>query len=297
MDRPRWALESGVPSAHVARAALHVASMLDLRGSKLDDARESYWHHATGGTFPPPDLQMGERLLVDCGLVIERDRQLFPAPDLEDLLDGAFEDALATLAVRALESTARSGNTELSTAEALQESLTELVPDPDRREELILALGRRFDDRYRRIVGEIAEEIVVAAARAELVGLGYLDLSRQVRRVSLESDQLGYDVTAPRVSGPRRLLEVKGTTRDPSEDLAIHLSRNEAETGLQFDEWALVVCHVTNVDLQEGDIVGWLMGRDLEGTLPSDVADGRWEQAEISVAGARLRPGFPSAVL
>ncbi len=45
--------------------------------------------------------------------------------------------------------------------------------------------------------------------------MGRSDLARDVRRVSLLSDQLGYDVNAPRVAGPPRLLEVKATTVEP----------------------------------------------------------------------------------
>ena len=56
------------------------------------------------------------------------------------------------------------------------------------------------------------EDLVVDAARAELQQLGHADLACSLCRVSLTSDQLGYDVTAPRVGGPPRLLEVKTST-------------------------------------------------------------------------------------
>jgi hypothetical protein len=70
------------------------------------------------------------------------------------------------------------------------------LPDAQRRQELLLALAQRFDDTHRRLIGEIGEDLVLEAARAELQQVGHADLARSVRRVSLTSDQLGYDVTA-----------------------------------------------------------------------------------------------------
>jgi hypothetical protein len=75
---PAWAGAAGLPTGHAVRAAIHVAATLDERGSRVIDARESYWHKATGGLFAPPDLERGQRLLVDCGLVEERDGTLYP---------------------------------------------------------------------------------------------------------------------------------------------------------------------------------------------------------------------------
>src|SRR5207248_5711403 len=54
-------------------------------GSRVADTRESYWHRATGGLFGPPDLELGERLLIDCRLVEERDGKLYPLLELEQV--------------------------------------------------------------------------------------------------------------------------------------------------------------------------------------------------------------------
>ena len=110
----------------------------------------------------------------------------------------------------------------------------------------MIGLARRFDETLQRLVGDIGEEIVVNAARSELRAMGRPELAREVRRVSLLSDQLGYDVSAPRVSGRPRLLEVKATTAElvgPS--VNAHLSRNEADTGAALADWALVICAIT----------------------------------------------------
>ena len=86
-------------------------------------------------------------------------------------------------------------------------------------------------------------------------GLAECTLTWAVRHLSLESDQLGYDVSAPRIGGPSRLIEVKATTV-PAETIAVYLSRNEAETGLRYPDWSLVVCSVTDAGgAREGEIV------------------------------------------
>lgn len=207
-----WSGPDGVPSRHVLVAALHVASMLDARGSQVEDADESYWHSATGGAFPPPDLRLGERLLVDVGLVDQLAGRLVPSERLLALLAGGIEDALATLLSDSLLVSAPPSIGQSETD--LEKALASVIPDAERREQLLLALGRRFDDSHRRQVGAVGEQVVVNRLRVELDALGYPALARDVRQVSLLSDQLGYDVVAPRIAGPQRLLEVKSTEAD-----------------------------------------------------------------------------------
>jgi len=160
-ELPVWAVAPGLPSPHIARAALHAAAVLDRSGSPVGDARESYWHRATGGLFPEADLRRGEALLIDCGLVQERDGILIPTDELHELLDGSVEAALEVVTARTLMQAAPGWLTGTTPAE-VPEVLEGLVSDPARREELLLALGRRFDDTRQRLLGEIGEELVVA---------------------------------------------------------------------------------------------------------------------------------------
>lgn len=282
----------GLPTPHVIRAALHVASVLDPRGSALADVHESYWRHATGGTFPPADLRSGERLLVACGLVEEREGLLHPRPELLELLSGTTDDAIAHITHCTLAADTTTG--EMPTAPS-DPHLVELVPDPGRREELLLLLKRRFDDIRRREVGAIGEELVVASARDELNELGRTDLAREVRHVSLQSDQLGYDISAPRINGPPRLLEVKATISSTSDnEVVVYLTRSEIEVGLRYPEqWALVVCHVTSVGDRRGDVRGWSHAAALATMLPTDSHSARWETAAVRVSLELLEPGLP----
>jgi hypothetical protein len=289
-EKPATSPASQLPSLHVARAALHVALIVDQRGSRSADAQESYWHHATGGSFAPADLHRGERLLIDVGLLVERDGQLTPTPHLAQLVQGSPADALVVL-IHQLLALTRPAELE---APSVAVQLAELVPDAARHEELLLTLARRFDDTRQRLVGEIGEEMVVNAARTELRNMGRPDLAHEVRRVSLLSDQLGYDVSAPRVTGATRLLEVKATTAGTEgHSLAIHLTRNEADTGTTLPDWALVACHIGNTDQRQGYIVGWCTGQALADLLPVDSPAGRWEQAVVALPLERLLPGLP----
>lgn len=274
-----------IPSAHLVSCAIDAAALLDGPASRVADARESYWHRAAGGAYTPADLRLGERLLIDLGLVIEHDGHLHPTLELEALLDSTFNDVAAALAMRALE----------LGAEREDKRLAEVVPDAKRREELLATLGRRFDDSLRKLYGAIGEELVVVRARAELEELGHVELARAVRHVSLETDQAGYDVSAPRVAGRARLLEVKATSAPVGDVIEVHLSRNEAEVGLRFPDWALVVCSVDDTEHRTGDVLGWISAGVLADRFPHDGERGRWESAAIEIAATELLPGLPTA--
>jgi hypothetical protein len=269
--------------------------VLDQDGSRVVDADESYWRRATGGVYAPPDLRLGQQLLVDVGLVEERDGMLYPTNVLGELVDLADDESAAALAVWVADQTLEAETLE-SAGEALAATLDQLVADPARREQMLVALGRRFDDTYQRLLGDIGEEIVVGAARAELNALGYPQLATAVRRISLATDQAGYDITAPRVMGNARLLEVKATsTAMPT--TSIHLTRNELETGCRYEsDWALVVCRISDVIERKGEIVGWTSGPALSEVAPHDTESGQWESALITVQVDALVPGLPSAI-
>jgi hypothetical protein len=269
---------------------MHVAAIIDARGSPIADALESYWHHATGGRHPPGDLALGQALLVDVGLLLDNGATLRPTPRLAELLAGSADDALAALTAH-VATTAPEIGPELD-----ERAFGDLVPDALRREELLLQLARRHDDEYRAAIGAAGERVVVAQARAELEQLDRPALAREVRRVSLISDQLGYDVHAPRLQGPPRRLEVKATTSPADALIDIFISRNEAHAGESIEGWSLVVCRVTDIDEADGLILGWWSYSDLVKRLPRDVEGGEWRQAKITLSVREARVGLPSAV-
>jgi len=290
VENPEWADAAGLPTAHAVRAALQVASIIDPGGSRVVDARRSYWKHAAGGAMSPSDLRIGERLLIDCALVVERDGALHPTPALPLLLDGTFENAMAYLYGEVLRSVA----TELIPEKRaiIERAVASAISDPARREELLLQLARRFDDTQQKLIGEVGEHIVVASLREELRSLGHEQLARRVHRLSEISDQIGYDINAPRISGSPRLIEVKATTASDGA-VVVHLTRNESDVGERFADWFLVVARVTDVERREGEVVGWCGAVALKSLLPSDTVSSRWEQAQITLALDVLHPGLP----
>lgn len=294
MSRHRWAAETGLPTQYGVRAALHVASVLDARGSRVMDARESYWHHATGGIFGPEDMELGEELLRECGLVEERGDVLFPTEELQALLDGSYQDAVTAVVARALKVTEPDWLSEGEiSSEVGHEKLGVLIEDPRRREEMLIALGLRFDSAVTEAVGEMGEIAVVEHARNELIEMGHLELAREVRRVSLLSDQLGYDVVAPRVIGNERLLEIKTYVGKESDPISFFLSRNEARVGMRYEDWSLVFCRATSSDAPSADVVGWVPFESVKDLLPEDSSNGRWEVAHVTIPGHLLNPDIP----
>jgi Domain of unknown function (DUF3883) len=232
----------------------------------------------------------GERMLIDVGLVREADNRLYRTPELAALLDVDEPQALAELAAIAAVTLAVDP---ANLADGGDGDLEALVPDETRRRELLLALGQRFDDTHRRLVGEIGEELVVAASRQQLEALGHHRLAEQVRRVSLRSDALGYDIVAPRVVGQPRLLETKATTA--VEELSFFISRNEIAAGARNPEdWFLVACRVADVERREGEIVGWCPHATLEPHLPIDRGAGAWSSVEITLDRSPLYAGLPA---
>lgn len=274
---------------HIASAALHVAAILGQASTPVVVARESYWRRATGGVFSVPDLILAEDLLVAAGFIIRTGDSLTITPLLDNLLDADEGDAVEVLAVSLLGERAPADNAERAERCA---TLDELIDDPVRREALLLALGRRWDDQHRQEIGAIGEEVTAGLARDELAALGRPDLAGAVRRVSLVSDQLGYDVVAPRVGAPPRLLEVKSTTSAAAE-AHVFLSRGEADAGSRLEDWALVVCVVQDIVSRTGELVGWCQRVDVEHLLPADVPGSRWQSVAIEVERLALRPGMP----
>jgi hypothetical protein len=284
-----WALASGLPSRHVARAARRVASLIEPRGSLRADMRRSYQRHASGGLYPEDDLIRAERMLVDVGFVREDGDRLYRTPELAPLLDTDESQALAELAAIA----AATLTIDPADLAECNRDLEALIPDEARRRELLLALGQRFDDTHRRLVGEVGEGLVLAASRQQLQDLGHGRLADQVRHVSLRSDALGYDIVAPRVVGQPRLLEIKSTRATAG--LSFFISRNEiAAGGRNPDDWFLVVCRVTEVERREGEILGWCPHATLEPHLPDDRGMGEWQSVEITLDPGLLYAGLPA---
>lgn len=294
--RPAWTLPSGIPPAHLVRAALRSGSLIDAYGSQVPAARTAYLLYPSDALYPPEDLRLGERLLLDCGLLLQQGDLLFPTDQLKGLLAVDEAEASSILFERAVLAILDRGFVDDVDGALPPDALLvaeKLIADLDRREAFLLALGRKHDESIRAALGLRGEEFVAGWARDELTDLGLDDLAADVRCLSEFSDQLGYDVVAPRLGGKRR-LEVKTSARQSDGLFHFYVSRSEIDVGLGDQDWALVACQVHEGDAIE--LVGWCRAQTLEPYLPLDGEGARWMSAELDIPTTLLERGLPPAV-
>ncbi len=289
-----------VPTAHLLRAAIRAGSVLDRDGAPVTAVRSSYLQLPTGGLYRYEDLMAGEALLIEAGLVQLEDECLYPSPCLSQILTLGEQDAselllsvrLAACSPLWLQLAVQENMLAPEVIPSAQaEVLAGIIHDQDRREALLLALGRRHNPETNIKLGEIGEELVVAESKAQLCAAKREDLAARVQRVSLISDQLGYDVIATDLSGRSRRMEVK-TTGGLSNIVRVFLTRNEAEVGLRDPSWAMVVCQANNEE--DARIVGWCSANDLRPLLPIDSNPStRWMSVALTLHQDTLSPGLP----
>ena len=171
------------------------------------------------------------------------------------------------------------------------DTVLESMFSSEERDALLLAAAEKYDDSAQRALGEAAEESVVTACRALLAERGRGDLARKVRRVSLISDSVGYDIQSPDLSGSECRLEVKCFRgRHPR----FYITRNEFEVGLRLPRWYLVLCRAGPNSFPS--VVGWTTLTPLVGKMPSDLdKSARWQSAKVQCSESELRPGLPIA--
>jgi hypothetical protein len=287
-----------LPTGFLLQAAHWVSRLLADTPSTQLDLSNAYLTVPTGGIFGVDDLRRGQQLLIESGLVEQHRELLAPTEGLSGLAALNQEEANVALLLRILE---RRRPTWLFTCLRPDGVAVDLLPenvvrtfhqlrlDPDQREALLLAAGRRVDPNENTRLGAAGEEHVASLARRELIDRGRSDLAHRVQRVSLISDQLGYDISAPGPDGRSRHWEVK-TTRARFRCHVV-LSRNEADTGARDRAWALVVCREVE---SRTTLLGWCRMGTLEQYLPADPRpEARWLSVEFTMADQELAEGLP----
>jgi hypothetical protein len=101
--RPVWSLSSGLPPAHLVRAAIRAGSLIDAHGSPIPAARSAYLLYPSDALYPPEDLRFGEQLLLDCGLLREEDGHLHPTSELGVLVRLEDDEATSIVFERTLQ--------------------------------------------------------------------------------------------------------------------------------------------------------------------------------------------------
>ena len=143
-------------------------------------------------------------------------------------------------------------------------------------------------------IGEAGEILCVAYERARLRSAGRDDLAERVRRVSVESDAYGYDVTSfvgsactlPEVPSSSVLrIEVKASTHVREGRFQFFVTANEWATALEYQEgYRFDLWEIEDADIQRpvGRLRAVLAVADLMATLPENrSAIARWTNAEV----------------
>lgn len=290
-----------LPTLHLLRSALKAALVCDAVGVETAVLHQSYLRLPTGGMYHYEDLEKGEHLLIQCGLLTSNGGALYPSEQLRALKGLPSDEASQILLALAAQQSpplwlhiAVHGETVWSEliSDADEQVLSQVIPDPDQREAFLLALANRFQSTPAMRLGELGECAVVNLSRQELANAGRSDLAALVQRVSLISDQLGYDVVAPTLRGKPRRMEVKTTSSGVQTHFEIYLSRNEAAVALRDPSWALVLCRVC--DPSSAEVVGWCRAEAFAPALPCDKHPrGRWTQAKLQLDREKLKEGLP----
>lgn len=292
----------GVPSRRELVAVYWAGRVLRREGLTRQDAHDSYRTLPLAGRLDLTDLHDAEELLISQCLAVRLDDRLIPDQRLRRICQLDESIALELLLAAILEQSAplwlrtAAAGPELRDdliPEAVETLVASVVEDPARREAFLLARGRKVEAAQRAAIGALGEEAVVVAAKTELIQLGRHDLAEQVAQVSLISDELGYDVTAPTLSGRTRRLEVK-TTGAAGSAVTIFISRTEASVGLADSDWSLVVCEL-QADA-DASVVGWVSASSIHDQLPINPhPEGRWENARLRLLIGSLNAGLPPA--
>lgn len=289
------------PTAYQLQAAVLAGRVLDQAGNSETSLATSYDQLATGGLYRSQDLQAGHALLRRAHLVMVDGNNHVPTQTLLSLC-GLPDDVAAELLLQELmveepplwlyaavvDDEVRWENV----PEADQEALEQLLGDATRREALLMSVGRTLDAAQLAEQGARGEEFVVELCREHLRELDRPDLAAAVKRVSLRSDELGYDVTSPDTTGHRHRIEVKTTSSASVGRVEFFLSRNEAIVGARDPGWSLVAVRRVRDDSLE--LVGWCSSVSLVPHLPRDISrQGRWTNVRLSIAITDFRPGLP----
>lgn len=294
--------EQPLPSSHQLHSVWLLARVLHAPETPRDDALRSFRAVPTSGTLGTQDFLAGESILASLGLIEVIDEVLLVTDSVAELATATRDDAAALLLGLVLERRPPSWLRFAAAGDSLKANsipdaelaaLEDSFVDPAHREAILLAAARRYDATRLTALGALGEEYVAVSCREQLRAAGAEALAEAVSRVSLISDQLGYDVVAPRLDGSSRRIEVKATRR-----LAwrgeVYISRNEFEIGLLDPDWSLVV---VEIDAEETpSLLGWCRAEALVAKMPADRHHlGRWSSVRLLQAEGMLSGGLPPA--
>lgn len=284
-------------------AAFWVLRLIGESGESEYKVRESWVNLPIGGRVDMADLSSALSDLKQTGIIHERDGVLSAVPEALNACQADELDAARLLYFVILEAEmpiwviSGTGNGEVIHTELIPDQelnlLDQLFGTLEGRESFLLALARRFDAERQCQTGLLGEKFVLALCQAELEDAGRSDLIPKIQHVSLISDQLGYDIVAPSITGEPRRLEVKSSIASGTLN-RFFISRNELRVGLADPNWFLVLVRVG----EPNELLGWLEASTILTYAPSDgleddLGAGRWEVAKIAILPGALNQGLP----
>jgi hypothetical protein len=147
---------------------------------------------------------------------------------------------------------------------------------------------RKFDDKFRKEVGEKGEKFVFE----QLSNILDEFKIHKLAHVSKTDDTAGYDILSPtNISNEMVFLEVK-TTVQPG-PFNLYLSRNEFEVSQrEQNKWFLVLVRIKN---DTPVISGFIESNKLGDIVPIDINEkiSRWESISIYAQESWINPGLP----
>ena len=264
-----WRDAKGQVSDYVANCATLAMSVIDSNGSLVDNVNNSYKRLSTNGIYTSNELVIGGRLLIDVGLVVEENNFLHLSSLAKSLRDGEEKHLKAVIfasAQRLIENESKFLAKNLDSVF----SPTSNIPKSQTINHAVLEK-----------IGAVGEEIVLQNIRSIFLNKNRSDLARLVKRVSLISDEFGYDIEVVTPGGTSLKIEVKSSVEMPKDKVEFFITRHESVVSCTSQNWYLIFCFVSDVERSAGEVIGWVDNSTLVKAWPVDSAFSSWKLAEI----------------
>lgn len=269
MAKFSWLDSKGQVSDYVANCAKSAMSVIDSNGSLVDNVNNSYKRLSTNGIFTSNELVIGGRLLIDVGLVVEENNFLHLSSLGKSLRDGEEKHLKAVIfasAQRLIENESKFLAKNLDSVF----SPTSNIPKSQTINHAVLEK-----------IGAVGEEIVLQNIRSIFLDKNRSDLARLVKRVSLISDEFGYDIEVVTPGGTSLKIEVKSSVEMPKDKVEFFITRHESVVSCNSQNWYLIFCFVSDFERSSGEVIGWIDNSTLVKAWPVDSAFSNWKLAEI----------------
>jgi hypothetical protein len=264
-----WRDAKGQVSEYVTNSATLAMSVIDSNGSLVDNVNNSYKRLSTNGIFTSNELIIGGRLLIDVGLVVEESNFLHLSSLAKSLREGEedhLKQVIFASAQRLLENESKFLAKNLDSVF----SPTSNIPKSQTINHAVLEK-----------IGAVGEEIVLQTFRSIFLNKDRPDLARLVKRVSLISDEFGYDIEVITPSGSSLKIEVKSSVEMPKDKVEFFITRHESIVSCNSQNWYLIFCFVSDVERSAGEVIGWIDNSTLVKAWPVDSAFSGWKLTEI----------------